>query len=216
MKHHKVLPYLVVDVLSDMSKWLNNIELVGEKVKLIPLNTSHTNDLVNAASDGELWNLKTTTVPSEDNVDDYINFALSEQKANRALPFAVIDQKTNIIIGSTRYCNATPKHKRLEIGYTWYSKSYQRTGVNTECKYLLLNHAFESLNAIAVEFRTNLYNLPSRTAIERIGAKQDGILRNHLINPDGSLRDSVVFSITNQEWRNVKQSLENNMNKHYS
>jgi len=211
---HKVLPYLVVDVLSGMSKWLNNIELVGEKVKLNPLNTSHANDLVNAASDGELWNLKVTSVASKDTIEAYINFALSEQKANRALPFVVIDQKTNTIIGSTRYCNAAPDHRRLEIGYTWYSKSYQRTGVNTECKYLLLKHAFETLDAIAVEFRTNLHNFSSRKAIERIGAKQDGILRNHIINPDGSLRDSVVFSITNQEWESVKQSLEYKINKY--
>jgi len=197
-----------------MSKWLNSIELVGEKVKLIPLNISHANDMVSAASDGELWNLKTTSVPSKYNVNDYINFALNEQKANRALPFVVIDQKTNKVIGSTRYCNAESDHRRLEIGYTWYSKSYQRTGVNTECKYLLLKHAFENLDAIAVEFRTNKYNNASRNAIERIGAKQDGILRNHRINPDGSLRDSVVFSITAQEWESVKQSLEYKINKY--
>jgi len=211
---HKVLPYQDVDVLSGMSKWLNNIELVGEKIKLIPLNTRHANDLVHAASDGELWNLKVTSIASKDTIKAYINFALSEQKANRSLPFVVIDIATNRIIGSTRYCNATPEHRRLEIGYTWYSKSYQRTGVNTECKYLLLKHAFETLDAIAVEFRTNKYNNASRNAIERIGAKQDGILRNHLINPDGSLRDSVVFSIINQEWKSVKQSLEYEINKY--
>jgi RimJ/RimL family protein N-acetyltransferase len=199
-----------------MSKWLDNIELIGEKVKLIPLNSNHANDLVNAASDGELWKLKVTSIPSRNNVDDYINFALSEQKANRSLPFVVIEKTTNTIIGSTRYCNATQEHRRLEIGYTWYAKSHQKTGVNTECKYLLLKHAFETLNAIAVEFRTNWFNLPSRKAIERIGAKQDGILRNHRINPDGGLRDSVVFSITNQEWGSVKQSLENNLNKYKS
>jgi len=210
----KVLPYLDVDVMSGMSKWLNNIELVGEKVKLIPLNTSHANDLVKAASDGELWNLKVTSIASKDTIKAYINFALSEQKANRSLPFVVIDIATNKIIGSTRYCNAIPEHRRLEIGYTWYSKSYQRTGVNTECKYLLLKHAFETLDTIAVEFRTNKYNNASRNAIERIGAKQDGVLRNHLINPDGSLRDSVVFSITNQEWESVKQSLEYKINKY--
>jgi len=211
---HKVSLYPVVDVLLGMSKWLDSIELVGEKVKLIPLNISHANDLVNAASDGELWNLKVTSIASKDTIGRYINFALSEQKANRALPFVVIDQETNSIIGSTRYCNASSENRRLEIGYTWYSKSYQRTGVNTECKYLLLEHAFESLNAIAVEFRTNWFNLNSRKAIERIGAKQDGIIRNHRINPDGSLRDSVVFSITSQEWGSVKHFLEYEINKY--
>lgn len=199
-----------------MNTWLNEIELIGEKVKLIPLATDHANDLLNAASDGELWNLKVTSIPSKDSVNGYIEFTLSEQNAGRALPFVVIDKVSNTIIGSTRFCNASPEHRRLEIGYTWYSKSYQRTGVNTECKYLLLKHAFETLNAIAVEFRTNFHNLSSRKAIERIGAKKDGIIRNHRINPDGSLRDSVVYSITNQEWGNVKQSLKNNLNKYKS
>ena len=108
-----------------MNKWLKNIELIGEKVKLIPLKANHATDLVNAASDGELWNLKVTSVPSKDDVDAYINFALSEQNENRAFPFVVVDQKTGKVIGSTRYCNASPEHRRLEIGYTWYSKSYQ-------------------------------------------------------------------------------------------
>ena len=197
-----------------MNKWLNNIELIGEKVKLLPLKINHAIDLVNAASDGALWNLKVTSVPSKDNVDAYISFALNEQKANRAFPFVVVDQKTGKVIGSTRYCNASPEHKRLEIGYTWYAESHQRTGANTECKYLLLKYAFEKLDVIAVEFRTHTHNLSSRNAIERIGAKQDGILRNHRINPDGSLRDSVVFSITNQEWRSIKESLEYKINKY--
>lgn len=199
-----------------MSIWLNKIELIGEKIKLIPLTTNDANDLLNAASDGELWNLKVTSIPSNDSINSYIDFALSEQNEGKGLPFVVIDQKTKTIIGSTRYCNATPEHRRLEIGYTWYAKSYQRTAVNTECKYLLLKHAFETLNAIAVEFRTNFHNKASKKAIQRLGAKQDGILRNHRINPDGSLRDSAVYSITNQEWESVKQSLENNMNKYSS
>jgi len=197
-----------------MSVWLKEIELIGEKVKLIPLKTSDANDIVKAASDGELWNLLVTSVPSIDTVDNYIQFAISEQNAGNGLPFVVIDKESGTIIGSTRYCNASPDHRRLEIGYTWYSKLYQRTGVNTECKLLLLQHAFEVLNCIAVEFRTNIHNVASKNAIQRLGAKEDGILRNHRINPDGSLRDSVVYSITKEEWKGVKQSLKKMINRY--
>lgn len=189
-----------------MNKWLKNINLEGELAKLIPLIKAHKNDLFNAASDGKLWNLWYTSVPSKETVDEYIDFALSENKAQRAHAFAVLDKKSNQIIGSTRYCNAI-NNNRLEIGYTWYAKSSQRTGINTECKYLLLRHAFESLNCIAVEFRTNWHNIPSRNAIARLGAKQDGILRNHLLDTDGTYRDTVVFSITKEEWPTVKKSL---------
>jgi len=197
-----------------MSVWLKEIELIGKKVKLTPLKTTDANHLVQAATDGELWKLKVTSVPSKGTVDNYIQFALNEQNAGNGLPFVVIDKDSNTIIGSTRYCNASPDHRRLEIGYTWYSKSYQKTGVNTECKLLLLQHAFEVLDCIAVEFRTNIYNTASKNAIQRLGAQQDGILRNHRINPDGSLRDSVVYSITKEEWKGVKQSLQNMINRY--
>ena len=129
-------------------------------------------------------------------------------------PFAVLDPSTQEIIGCTRYYGATPMHRRLEIGYTWYAKKYQRTGVNTECKYLLLKFAFEELKCIAVQFMTNWHNLPSRKAIARLGAKQDGVLRNHRIDVDGSLRDSVIFSITNNEWPSVRKSLLYEIEKH--
>jgi len=125
-----------------------------------------------------------------------------------------LDKNNGDIIGSTRYYNVQPEHRRLEIGYTWYAKKYQRTGVNTECKYLLLQYAFENLNCIAVQFLTNWYNLPSRAAIARLGAKQDGVLRNHRLNADGSYRDTVVFSITEQEWTSVKKSLNYGMEKY--
>ena len=193
-----------------MNRWLHEIELIGEKVKLVPLRKSHSASLIEAASDGELWKLKVTSVPSKGTVESYMNFALSEQKAGRSLPFVVIDK----VIGSTRFCNATSAHRRLEIGYTWYSKSFQRTGVNTECKLLLLQYAFEVLECIAVEFRTNIYNTASKNAIQRLGAQQDGILRNHRINPDGTLRDSAVYSIIDQEWEGVKKGLEYNIQKH--
>lgn len=193
-----------------MNNWLKNIILEGNLVRLIPLTKSHKDDLVQVASDGELWNLWYTSVPSEKTIDAYIEFALSENQKGRAHAFVVIDKKTNKTIGSTRYCNAI-NNNRVEIGYTWYAKSTQRTGINTECKYLLLKHAFEQLNCIAVEFRTNWHNHPSRNAIARLGAKQDGVLRNHLIDADGIYRDTVVFSITNQEWLTVKKLLTHKM-----
>ena len=197
-----------------MSNWLNNITLEGELVKLIPLAKEHKNDLLEAAADGELWNLWYTSVPSKDSIDDDIDFALSENQQGRAHAFVVVDKKTNRIIGSSRYCNAINQN-RLEIGYTWYARSFQRTGINTECKYLLLSYAFEQLNCIAVEFRTHWHNFASRRAIARLGAKQDGVLRNHLQQPDGSYRDTVVFSITREEWPTVRQSLAYKLKQTY-
>jgi RimJ/RimL family protein N-acetyltransferase len=126
----------------------------------------------------------------------------------------VIDLKTDEIIGSTRFCNATPQFRRVEIGYTWYAKSYQRTGVNTECELLLLRHAFEHLHAIAVEFRTNWHNHASRNATLRLGAKQDGVLRNHRIDTEGIMRDTVIFSIIDTEWPAVKKNLKYKMKIH--
>jgi len=197
-----------------MSNWLNNIQLEGNLVKLKPLTSSHRTELLQAAADGELWNLWYTSVPSEKSVDEYIEYALAENLAGRAHAFVIVDKSSNKIIGSTRYCNAI-NDNRLEIGYTWYAKSTQRTGINTECKYLLLKQAFEKLDCIAVEFRTNWHNIPSRNAIARLGAKQDGILRNHLLDSDGTYRDTVVFSITKEEWPTVKKSLVFKKSKKY-
>ncbi|MDN5205264.1 GNAT family protein [Fulvivirgaceae bacterium BMA10] len=197
-----------------MGNWISTIELEGTQVKLVPLNTLHKEGLLRAAADGKLWELWYTSVPSKSNIDNYIDNALGNQNMGTALPFTIIDKSSDEIIGSTRYCNVSCDHRRLEIGYTWYAKKHQRTGVNTECKYLLLKHAFEDLNCISVQFRTNWYNLQSRRAIERLGAKQDGVLRNHQLNPDGSMRDTVVFSIIEQEWQGVKKLLEYKMNKY--
>jgi RimJ/RimL family protein N-acetyltransferase len=197
-----------------MINWLKNTELEGVKVKLIPLTIAHREELLKAASDGKLWELWFTSVPSKENIDSYIAKALDDFKKGIALPFVVINKNNGELIGATRFCNAVPDHKRVEIGYTWYAKKYQRTGVNTECKYLLLKYAFEELSCIAVEFRTNWYNLRSRAAISRLGAKQDGILRNHQLNSDGSYRDTVVFSITNQEWKGVEKLLLYEMKKY--
>ncbi len=195
-----------------MNNWLNETELKGQLVTLLPFQKTYREELLQAASDGDLWNLWFTSVPSEKTIDQYIETALTEKTEGKSLPFIVVDQKTKKILGSTRFCNVITAHRRLEIGYTWYAKSVQRTGVNTECKYLLLGHAFETLGCIAVEFRTNWHNQASRNAIARLGARQDGVLRNHQIDQNGILRDTVVFSITREEWPAVKKSLEFKMN----
>jgi len=190
-----------------MSHWINDVTLKGDSVEIVPMASSHRDDLVKAASDGELWNLWYTEVPSVETIDQTIEQALTKRSQFGELPFVIKEVKTNKIIGSTRYCNVDNLNKRLEIGYTWYSKSFQRTGTNTETKLLLLTHAFETLGAIAVEFRTNWFNHQSRTAILRLGAKQDGVLRNHQQMADGGYRDTVVFSIIESEWLPIKQNL---------
>ncbi|PHR83958.1 MAG: GNAT family N-acetyltransferase [Colwellia sp.] len=189
------------------------VELESESIKLIPLKKEYSEELVIASSDGKLWELWFTSVPNQKTIDDYIAHALIEKDKGTALPFAVLDKKTNKIIGSTRFCNADLVNKRLEIGYTWYSKSYQRSSINTECKKLLLSHAFETLNAIAVEFRTHWHNQESREAIARLGAKQDGVLRNHQ-KINGVYRDTVVFSILDSEWASVQINLAYKLAKH--
>ncbi len=196
-----------------METWLNPITLEGELVKLIPMKASHKSGLLDAAADGKLWELWYTSVPSPDTIDDYMNAVFSDQKAGLALPFSIFHKKTNTIVGSTRYLNADAKNRRVEIGATWYAQSVQRTGVNTECKYLLLTHAFEQLQTIAVEFRTHFHNHPSRNAILRLGAKQEGIIRNHRIDENGNFRDTVLFSILDSEWNTVKHSLKFKMTR---
>jgi len=191
-----------------MIDWQNPITLEGEHVKLIPLQMNQKENILAATADGKLWELWYTSVPSSQNIEKYIQTALNQFQNKTSLPFVVVDKKTNSIIGSTRYCNIDSQNRRLEIGYTWYSKSFQRTGVNTECKYLLLKNAFENYKTIAVEFRTHRFNHKSRNAILRLGAKQDGVLRNHRIHEDGAIRDSVVFSIIESEWLAVRKSLE--------
>ncbi len=188
-------------------KWFEEIILETKNIKLIPLNESHKEDLLVAASDGELSKLWFTSVPDTSKIDSYISKAIQDFENDKGLAFVVIEKENKKIIGSTRFTNATPEHRRLEIGYTWYSKSFQKTFVNSECKLLLLTHAFEKLKAIAVEFRTHFYNFESRKAIERLGAKQDGILRNHIIMPNGTYRDTVIFSILEGEWKTCKHAL---------
>ena len=183
------------------------IILTGQYVTLEPLNHTHAEGLEAAASDGKLWNLWFTSVPRPDKVHEFIETALAEQIAGKSIPFVVRRSEDEAIVGSTRYMNIEQVVRRLEIGHTWYAASAQRTPINTECKLLLLRHAFESLDCVAVEFRTHRFNEASRRAILRLGAVQDGILRNHRIGADGTLRDTVVFSILQSEWPAVKMNL---------
>jgi N-acetyltransferase len=187
--------------------FIEPVTLRGAHVALEPLAREHEAGLRAAAADGELWQLWYTNVPAPDKTLAWIDAALAMRAELGALPFAARDPSTGDVVGTTRYCNVDPVNRRLEIGHTWYAKRVQRTALNTEAKLLLLSHAFETLNCIAVEFRTNFFNFASREAIARLGAKQDGILRHHQLLPDGSFRDTVVFSIVAPEWPAVKRNL---------
>jgi len=184
------------------------ITLSGQHVTLEPLQQSHLNDIQSAAADGELWKLFFTSVPAPEKAQDWLNLALEMQAQQKALPFAVRENASGNIVGATRFCNIDHPNQRVEIGYTWYSTSVQRSAVNTECKLLLLSHAFEVWNCIAVEFRTDWFNRRSQAAIELLGAKRDGVLRNHTILPDGRIRDTVVYSVLQNEWAGVKKNLQ--------
>ena len=180
--------------------FIEPVTLKGEHATLEPLVAGHEAGLARAAADGELWRLWYTTVSPPDKMGDYIARALDMRERLGAMPFAVRQNATGDIVGCTRYFNVDAANRRLEIGHTWYAKRAQRTAINTECKLLLLTHAFDTLRCIAVEFRTHWFNQASRAAIARLGAKQDAVLRNHQLLPDGSKRDTVVFSIIDGEW----------------
>jgi RimJ/RimL family protein N-acetyltransferase len=184
------------------------ITLTGRFVTLEPLAQKHLKGLQEAAADGELWKLFFTSVPHPDHMQHWLDTALSMQRKDEALPFVVFENFSGKIVGTTRYCNIDASSRRLEIGYTWYAKRVQRSAINTESKLLLLRHAFKILNCIAVEFRTDFLNQISQRAIERLGARRDGVLRNHKIMPDGRVRDSVVYSILNTEWQGIEQHLQ--------
>ena len=187
--------------------FISPVTLKGAHATLEPLAREHEDALKRAAADGELWRLWYTSVPTPEKTAAYIDTALEMRENLGALPFVVRANATGEIVGCTRYFHVDAANRRLEIGYTWYAKRTQRTAINTECKILLLTHAFETLKCTAVEFRTHWFNHASREAIARLGAKQDGVLRNHQISPDGSYRDTVVFSIIESEWPAVKQHL---------
>ncbi|MBO6860556.1 MAG: GNAT family N-acetyltransferase [Roseibium sp.] len=190
-----------------MMVWPLPVTLKGRTGTLAPLSLSHAADLAEAAADGELWKLWYTSVPKPDAVRAEIERRLSLQEAGSMLPFAVLTP-TGKAVGMTTYMNIDAANKRVEIGSTWYRKAVQRTRLNTECKRMLLAHAFEELDCIAVEFRTHFMNRQSRAAIERLGAKLDGVLRSHQRSPNGALRDTAVYSILPHEWPAVRASLD--------
>ncbi len=187
--------------------FIQPVTLAGRHVRIEPLAREHESGIRAAAADGELWRLWYTSVPSPEKTGEWLDAALDVRERLGGMAFALRETATGDVVGSTRYFNVDATNRRLEIGHTWYAKRVQRTAVNTECKLLLLTHAFEALGCIAVEFRTHFFNFASREAIARLGAKQDGILRNHQVMPDGTLRDTVVFSIIVSEWPTVKRHL---------
>lgn len=184
------------------------VTLEGRFVRLEPLSFDHLDALLEAGADHEIWRYMPSNCSTRGEMRKAIETALEWQRAGTALPFATIDRRSGNAIGSTRYMNIVPEHKRLEIGWTWISPAWQRSASNTEAKYLMIRHAFEQLGCNRVELKTNALNAKSRAAILRIGAKEEGVLRNHMVNPDGTLRDTVYFSVIAPEWPEIKGRLE--------
>ena len=184
------------------------VTLEGHGVRLEPLGEEHHDGLVAAAADGRLWELWFTSVPTAEETAAYIAGALAGQREGHMLPWAVRDLDSGTIVGTTRYHDILPSVDRVEIGWTWYSASRQRSHVNAACKLLLLTHAFDTLGCRVVGFRTDNFNFPSQRAIEALGAKKDGVLRHHFRRRDGSVRDSVMYSILADEWPAVRRNLE--------
>jgi len=181
--------------------------LIGERVELRPLQASDRQALLDAAADGQLWNLKVTVVPGAETIDAYLDTALQGRAAGTVMPFAIVDRASGRVIGSTRFWKIDRKNRKLEIGHTWLSESAQRTRANTEAKWLLLTYAFDTLHCVRVQFTTDELNEKSRAAILRLGAKQEGIVRHERIMPDGRKRNSVRFSIIDEEWPDVRAQL---------
>lgn len=196
--------------------WRKRVTLNGKIVRLEPLSETHVKGLAIAGKDKSIWKYMLYGEPiTEESMQNWVQDILKRRDSGEDNPFAVIHLATNKVIGSTRYLEMKPEHKGLEIGGTWFAVDYQRTGVNTECKYLLLKYAFEVLNCIRVQFKTDLRNLRSQKAIKRLGAVKEGILRNHMITPGGTIRDSVYYSILDGEWSQIKSDLENKLIREY-
>jgi RimJ/RimL family protein N-acetyltransferase len=193
---------------------LTPITLEGRGIRLEPLLVEHADALTAAATDGQLWNLWYTFVPTPEETKSYIEDALSGQRAGHMLPWAVRELTTGKIVGSTRYHDVLPEIDRVEIGHTWYAASWQRSHVNTTCKLLLMTHAFETLGCKVVGLRTDSFNFSSQRAIEALGAKKDGVIRHFRARRDGSVRDSVMYSILATEWPDVKRHLEFRLARH--
>lgn len=183
------------------------VTLEGHGVRLVPLSPDHAAGLRAAAADGELWNLRITTVPEPEQTEAYIALALKGRDDGHMLPFTVTDAASGAILGTTRYHDIVPAIARLEIGSTWYGRSHQRTHVNTACKLLLLEHAFDVLGAAVAGWRTDNYNHASQRAIERLGARRDGVIRHHALRRDGTVRDTVMYSLLAGEWPEVRAHL---------
>lgn len=188
--------------------------LKGFGVSLIPLQSKHAQALELAAADGELWTLRVTSVPEPGAAATYIAAALQGQEEGHMLPFAIVEDSSGEVVGSSRYHDIIPSVARLEIGYTWYAKRWQRSHVNTACKLLLLRHAFGTLGAKVVGWRTDNFNFASQRAIERLGAQKDGVLRHHALRRDGTVRDTVMYSLLAGEWPEVEKHLEYQLNRH--
>lgn len=188
--------------------WPPDVELRGEHAWLVPLRSEHADALAEGAAEGELWKIWYTNVPKPEDMAGEIAKRLAKQASGGCLPFAVIDPATRSAVGMTCYWSVDAEAKRVEIGATWYRRSVQRSPLNTECKRMLLAHAFETLDCIAVEFRTHFLNQQSRRAIERVGARLDGVLRNHIRDKNGDLRDTCVYSIIASEWPAVRTHLD--------
>jgi N-acetyltransferase len=185
--------------------------LEGARIRLEPLAEAHHSALCAVGLDPELWRWTPKAVLTAADMAAYIAVALAEREAGRALPFVIIDKATGQAIGSTRYGAIEPAHRRLEIGWTWLGQSWQRTAANTEAKYLLLRHAFETLGCLRVELKTDALNQRSRAAIRRIGAREEGTLRSHMVTAGGRIRDTVYYSILEGEWPEVKKALESRL-----
>jgi RimJ/RimL family protein N-acetyltransferase len=189
------------------------ITLSARGVSLVPLALAHEEGLRAAAADGELWNIRVTSVPEPKDTRKYIEDALAMREAGHRFAFAVIEDSSGKVIGSSSYHDIVPAIKRLEIGYTWYAKSHQRSYVNSTCKLLLMTHAFETLGCHVVGWRTDNFNFASIAAIERLGAQKDGILRGHALRRDGTIRDTVMYSLRSGEWPEVRAQLLHALNK---
>lgn len=190
------------------------VTLEGHGIRLEPLVHEHHDELLTAAADGELWKLWFTAVPEPGQTREYIANALAGQEAGHMLPWAVRELTEGRVIGSTRYHDIVPAVDRVEIGYTWYAKSWQRSHVNTTCKLLLLGHAFDTLGCKVVGLRTDNFNFASQRAIEALGARKDGVIRHHQVRRDGTARDSVIYSILTSEWPDVKRHMELRLARH--
>ncbi len=193
--------------------FVSPITLSARGVELRPMTLEHEPGLRLAAADGELWNIRVTSVPEPDKTRQYIEDALAMREAGHRFPFVVVESATGRVLGTSSYHDIVPAIRRVEIGWTWYAKSVQRSHVNTTCKLLLLTHAFETLGCHVVGWRTDNFNFASQRAIERLGARRDGVLRHHALRRDGTIRDTVMYSVTAGEWPEVKAHLQHLLSK---